>query len=163
MSLISLLSEFSRCSVSKSAPYIHRVTGWKCGLLTLYHSHLNIIRFPGLCSSVMGSLAMFRSASCILWPLRYPTHFCHVVASSMLHRSFVYTDKSVTPSDTTYVYFISIVLLATIPAYKDHHQANTGCPKKIVPFSKILLFGGRHLEHFVLTETAGISIKTRSI
>ena len=40
---------------------------------------------------------------------------------------------------------------------------NTGCPKKIVPFSKILLFGGRHLENFVPMGTAGISIKTRSI
>ena len=39
----------------------------------------------------------------------------------------------------------------------------TGCPKKIVPFSKILLFGGRHLENFVPMGTAGISIKTRSI
>ena len=37
------------------------------------------------------------------------------------------------------------------------------CPKKIVPFSKILLFGGRHLENFVPMGTAGISIKTRSI
>jgi hypothetical protein len=44
---------------------------------------------------------------------------------------------------------------------------NAGCPKKIVPFSTIffgpLLFGGRHLENFVPTGTAGISIKSRSI
>jgi hypothetical protein len=30
-------------------------------------------------------------------------------------------------------------------------------------FQKFLLFGGRHLENFVPTGTAGISIKTRSI
>jgi hypothetical protein len=30
-------------------------------------------------------------------------------------------------------------------------------------FKKFLLFGGRHLENFVPTGTAGISIKTRSI
>jgi hypothetical protein len=40
---------------------------------------------------------------------------------------------------------------------------NTGCPKKIVLFSKILLFGGRHLETFVPTGMAGISLKRRSI
>jgi hypothetical protein len=39
----------------------------------------------------------------------------------------------------------------------------TGCPKKIIPFSKICLFGGRHLENFVPTGTAGLSIKTGSI
>jgi hypothetical protein len=42
-------------------------------------------------------------------------------------------------------------------------KTNTECPKKIVPFSKILLFGGRHFETFVPMGTAGISIKTRSI
>jgi hypothetical protein len=30
-------------------------------------------------------------------------------------------------------------------------------------FQKFLLFGGRHLENFVSTGTAGISIKSRSI
>ena len=40
---------------------------------------------------------------------------------------------------------------------------STECPKKIVPFSIILLFGGRHLENFVPMGTAGISIKTRNI
>ena len=39
----------------------------------------------------------------------------------------------------------------------------TGCPKKIVPFSKILLFGGHHLENFVPMGTAGILIKIGSI
>jgi hypothetical protein len=44
---------------------------------------------------------------------------------------------------------------------------NTECPKKIVLFQKFffgpLLFGGRYLENFVPTGTAGISIKIMSI
>jgi hypothetical protein len=35
--------------------------------------------------------------------------------------------------------------------------------KRLYLFKKFLLFGGRHLETFVPTGTAGISIKPRSI
>jgi hypothetical protein len=35
--------------------------------------------------------------------------------------------------------------------------------ERLYLFQKFLLFGVRHLENFVATETAGISIKTRSI
>jgi hypothetical protein len=51
--------------------------------------------------------------------------------------------------------------------FKDGAHQTTEIFEKVKSFSaffqKFLLFGGRHIENFVPTGTAGISIKTRSI